>query len=360
MGLFSKSSDAVLGVDISANSVKVMEIWSRRGKFQVEGYAVEPLAPDMVVDKQILKIQEVGDALRRAVSRSGSRITQGAVAVSGSSVITKLISMPSGLSDLELESQVQVEAEQYLPFPLEEVNLDFEIIGPSLEGDDRLDILLAASRSDNVDSRVAALECAGLRAKLVDVEVFALENAVALMLEGGAPLADDAVIAVADLGGATTTFSVMEGLRTIFTREENFGGYQLTESIQQHFGMSFDEAEMGKRQGLLSKNYDNYEEDVLNPFKDSVAEQVSRARRLFLSSTNVSSVDLLVLSGGTSSIPGLADYLGNKLNLQTMLANPFADMQSGGRVSPEELKKDAPSLMVSCGLALRSFDEVLD
>ncbi len=356
MGLFDQSGGAVLGVDISASSVKVMEIGSRRGKFQVEGYAIEPLAPDLVVDKQIVKVQEVGEALSRAVNRSGSRLKQGAIAVSGASVITKLISMPASLSDVELESQVQVEAEQYLPFPLEEVNLDYEIIGPSLESENRLDILLAASRSDNVDSRVAVLECAGLKAKVVDVEAFALENAVSLMMESSHPVADDAVVAVADVGGANTVFSVLEGFRSIFTREENFGGNQLTESIQQHFGMSFDEAEMGKRQGLLSKSYENYESEVLEPYKASLVEQIDRARRLFLSSTSISSVDMLVLSGGTCAIAGLAEYVEGGLKLRTVLADPFADMPNSSRVSRAELKKDASSLMVSCGLALRSFD----
>lgn len=350
---FKKKSTPMVGVDISASAIKLLELSRSGGRYRVESFAVEPLPPNSVVDKNITDIDAVGEAIGRAVKKSGSKTKFASAAVAGSAVITKVINMPANLSDAELESQLQVEADQYIPFPLEEVALDFEVIGPSEENPERVDVLLAASRSDNVDVRVGALEIGGLTAKVIDVEAFALENTIAMLAAGQIGDAGSKIIAVADIGSTVTTFSVLENLKIIYSREQQFGGAQLTEDIQRRYGLSYEEAGLAKRQGGLPENY---VPEVLEPFKEAIGQQISRAQQFFFSSSSVANIDNLILAGGCSSIEGLAELIESKLGVPTVVANPFADMSVSSRVPTQSLSNDAPALMVACGLALRSFD----
>jgi len=348
-----KKSVPILGVDISATAIKLLELSRSGSKYRVESYAVEPLPPNSVSEKTINDIEQVGEAVERAVKKSGTRTKQAAVSVAGSSVITKVISMPSGLSDDEMESQIHVEADQYIPFPLEEVALDFEVIGESQEGADRVDVLLAASRSEVVDNVVACIELGGLTAKVVDIEAFAIENTVDLMSKDFTAGTSTDAIAVADVGSAITTFSVMENLKTTYSRDESFGGAQLTEDIQRRYGLSFEEAGMAKKQGGLP---DNYEPEVLEPFKDNMASQIGRALQFFYASSQISDIDVLILAGGCSSIPGIAELVESKLGVKTMVANPFANMAVASKIPTNNLTNDAPAMMIACGLALRGGD----
>ncbi|HIF51619.1 MAG TPA: pilus assembly protein PilM [Thiotrichaceae bacterium] len=346
----NKKSAPILGIDISATAIKLLELSRSGSKYRVESYAVEALPPNSVSDKTINDIEQVGEAVARAVKKAGTRTKSAAVCVAGSSVITKVISMPSGLNDDEMESQIQVEADQYIPFPLEEVSMDFEIIGESGEGADRVDVLLAASRSEVVDNVVASIELGGLSAKVVDIEAFAIENTIDLMSRGFPAGTSTDAIAVADVGSAITTFSVLENMKTLYSREETFGGSQLTEDIQRRYGLSYEEAGLAKRQGGLP---DNYEPEVLEPFKDNMASQVGRALQFFYASSQISEIDVLVLAGGCSSIPGIAELVESKLGVKTIIANPFANMAVASRVSTRHLTNDAPAMMIACGLALR-------
>ena len=350
---FNKKAMPLVGVDISATAVKLLELGRSGSKYRVESYAVEPLPANSVVDKNINDIDAVGEAIGRAWKKSGSKNKNACAAVAGSSVITKVITMPADLTEDDMETQIQLEADQYIPFPLEEVALDFEVIGPSDTNPDRVDVLLAASRSDNVDVRVAALDIAGLSAKVIDVEAFALENTVSLLVDDLFNGAEDQIIAVADVGSSVTTFSVLENMKIIYSREQQFGGQQLTEDIQRRYGLSFEEAGLAKRQGGLP---DNYEPEVLEPFKESMAQQISRAQQFFFSSSSVANIDHLILAGGCASIHGMAELLESKIGVPTVSCNPFANMSLSSRVPTQSLTNDAPALMVACGLALRSFD----
>ena len=350
---FKKKFTPLLGIDISASAIKLIELSESSGKYRIESYSVEPLPANSVVEKNIADADAVGEAIGRAVKKSGSRTKHGAAAVSGSAVITKVITMSAGLTDEDMESQIQLEADQYIPFPLEEVSMDFEVVGPTEGSEDQVDVLLAASRSENVDLRIAALEVGGLEAKVVDVEAFALENAVAMMareLFGGG---EGQVIAVADVGSAATTFSVLENLKIVYSREQAFGGAQLTEDIQRRYGLSYEEAGLAKKQGGLP---DNYEPEVLDPFKESMSQQISRAQQFFFSSSSITKIDHLILAGGCASIAGITGIVETAVGIPTVIANPFANMTLASRVPAQALSNDAPSLMVSCGLALRSFD----
>ncbi len=352
--LFKRAIPPLLGLDISSTSVKLLELGLSGDRYRVESYAVVPLPEHAVEEKNITDVEAVGAAIQRAVHRAGTRTKQAAVAVAGSAVITKIITMPANMSDDEMDDQIRLEADQYIPYPMEEVSLDFEVIGPSERGENMVDVLLAASRSENVDVRVAALEVAGLSAKIVDVEAFAMEAAFSLL---GHQLPDNGVgktIAVVDVGATMTTLSVSHNFKVIYTREQVFGGKQLTDEIMRRYGLSYEEAGLAKKQGGLP---DNYEPEVLQPFKEAMIQQVSRSLQFFFSSSQHNSVDHVVLAGGCAAIPGVDAMIEDKLGITTSVANPFANMSLGPRINQDTIRKDASTLMIACGLALRRFSE---
>ena len=351
--VFKTKTPQVVGLDISSTAVKLLELGRSGDRVRVESYAVEPLPPNSVNEKNIADVEAVGEAIKRAVKRSGTRSKMAAAAVAGSAVITKTISMPSNLSEDEMEQQIQMEADQYIPYPLEEVNLDFEILGPAENDTDRVDVLLAASRSENVNDRVDAIELAGLKARVIDVESYAIENAFTLLASQLPEQGIDQTVAVLDVGATMTTLNVMHDLKTIYTREQVFGGRQLTEEIQRRYGLSYEEAGMAKRQGGLP---DNYVPEVLEPFKEAMAQQVSRSLQFFFSSSQYNTVDHIVLAGGSTMINGIDEMIANKLGVNTTIANPFTHMTLASRVKAQSLSNDAPALMIACGLAMRSFD----
>ena len=353
MPLFRRTNIPLLGIDISSTSVKLLELSRSGGKYRVEGYAVEPLPPNSVVEKNITDAELVGEAIGRAAAKCASKTKTAACAVAGSAVITKVITMPAELSEDEMESQIQIEADQYIPYPLEEISLDFQVLQASENEPDKVDVMLAASRSDNVDMRVAALGVGGLQAKVVDVEAFALENAVQLLGENDQRIGDSHILAIMDVGAATSTLSVLEDFRIIYTREQQFGGRQLTDEIQRRYGLSYEEAGLAKRQGGLP---DNYEPEVLDPFMESMAQEVNRALQFFYSSSQVGAVDHVVIAGGCASIKSIDELINSKIDTSVTTANPFKNMSISSRVKADALANDAPAMMIPCGLALRSFD----
>ena len=354
MGLFARKNAPLLGLDISSTAVKLLELSLNGDRYRVESYAVEPLPQNAVSERNITDIDAVGNSVKKAVKRSGSKAKLAAVAVAGSAVITKVITMPASYSEDDMEVQIQLEADQYIPFPLEEVYLDFQILGPSEKNPESVDVLLAASRSENVDGRVAALEVAGLSPKVVDIEAYCMESAFSLVDDQIAGGAEGKTIAVVDVGATMTTLNVLHDQRIIYTREQVFGGRQLTEEIQRRYGLSFDEAGRAKREGGLP---DNFVPEVLEPFKEAMAQQVSRSLQFFFSSSQYDRVDQIVLSGGSSSISEVNELIQAKIGTPTLVANPFTHMALAPKVSPQALSNDAPSMMIACGLAMRGFDQ---
>lgn len=342
----------VLGVDISSTSVKLLEISKSGGQFKVEGYAVASLPPNAVVEKNIAELEGVAESVARAYQRSGSKMNTAAVAVAGSAVITKLIDMPGGLNDDNLETRVTLEADQYIPYPLDEVAIDFEVQGESKNNPGQVEVLLAACRQENVELRVDALEMADITAKVVDIEAYAIERTFDL-IRPQLNCDKDSVIAIVDIGSTMATLSVLIDGQTVYTREQLFGGRQLTEEIQRRYGLSMDEADLARKQGRLP---DDYEPKVLEPFKDAVIQQLTRSLQFFFSGSQYNNIDQIVLAGGVASMIGLAEVVQNKLGISTTLANPFTNMSVGSKVDAISLNNDAPSLMIACGLALRSFN----
>lgn len=352
MALFGKKTNILIGLDISSTSVKLLELSQSNGSYRVESYAVEPLPPNAVVEKNISDVEGVGEAVKRVLNRSKSTSKSAAVAVAGSAVITKTIEMDAELSDEEMENQIIVEADQYIPYPLDEVAIDFEVLGLSERNPEQVEVLLAACRKENVEMREAALDIGGLKPAVVDIEAHAMKRAFDLVKPqlGGNP--EDLVVAVIDIGATMTTLSVLADDKAIYTREQLFGGKQLTEEIQRRYSLSFEEAGLAKKQGGLP---DDYEEEVLQPFKEAVLQQVTRSLQFFFSSSQYDDVDYIVLAGGTSSIEGLGEMIESKLGTPTIIANPFLNMSLASRVDADALANDTPALMIACGLAMRSF-----
>ncbi len=352
VALFSTKTPPLIGVDISSTAVKLLQLTQAGGRYRVEHYAVEPLPPNAVVEKNIVEVEAVGEAIKRALARSGAKTRSAAAAVAGSAVITKVIPMPADLSEDDLESQIQGEANQYIPYPLEEVSLDFEVLGPVKDNPDMMNVLLAGSRTENVDVRVAALDIGGLAAKVVDVEAFAMENAYKLVADQ-LSVPKDATVAVVDIGATMTTLIVLKNQRTIYTREQVFGGKQLTDEVMRRYGLSYEEAGLAKRQGGLPESY---EIEVLEPFKEAMVQQISRLLQFFFAGSEFTKVDQVVLAGGCASISGIAKMVEEQLGVPAIVANPLAGMALSPRVQAQTLQQDAPALMIACGLALRSLD----
>ncbi len=353
MSLFGGKNTPVLGIDISTAAVKLLELSRAGARYRVESYSVAPLPQDAVVDKNIANVDVIGDVIKTALKRSGSKVKHACVAVSGSAVMNKIISMPASLDELEMEEQIQVEADQYIPYSLDEVRLDFEVQGPSENNPEKVDVLLAASRKENVDDRVEALKKAGLKAKIVDVEAFATENAFTLLVDQLPDVIEGQTVAIADVGATMSTLNVMHDFRTVYTREQGFGGKQLTEEIQRRYGLSYEEAGLAKKHGGLP---DNYTTDVLNPFMQALVQQIARSLQFFVSSSANRGVDNIVLAGGCASIPGIDKLVEQNLGIPAFVANPFINMALSNKVKPQSLSNDAPAMLLACGLALRSFD----
>lgn len=348
--LYRKPSKGLIGVDISSTSVKVLELSVKNNRYWVESYALVPLPEGSVVEKNILNPEAVGDALERAVNLANVQSTDVALAVPTSMVITKIIEMDADMNDDEREIQIRDDAEQYIPFPLDEASLDFEVLPDRLANPNRVNVLLVATRIENVEARAEALELGGLTPKIADVESFAIENAFKVFSDT-LPMGVNTV-GILDIGHTMTTLSVMQNNKVIYTREQVFGGKQLTQEIQNRYGLSFEEAGRAKKSRTLP---DDYDIEVLEPFLEAVVQQAARSLQFFFSSSQFNEIDHILLAGGNANIPGLAKLLQQKLGYRVTIANPFLQMGFSPQIDIKKIENDASSLMVACGLALRSF-----
>jgi type IV pilus assembly protein PilM len=354
LDIFSPKAPPLFGLDISSSSVKMLEIVEAgKGAYRVERYVIEPLPRDATVDGNISNLESVVEAVKRGYKRLGTRSKHVAMAVPTGAVITKKIIVPASLRENELEVQVESEANQYIPFALEEVNLDFQVVGPSPTSPDEQEVMIAATRKEKVEDRVAVAESAGLKASVMDIESFAQQAALGLVIKQLPNAGKDMNVAIVDVGANVMNVSVMRNDQSIYTREQAFGGNQLTQDIVARYGMSAEEAENAKRSGGLP---DDFETEVLRPFMENLSMEVQRALQFFFTSTQYHSVEQILLAGGSAVIPGMDEVVHTRTQVPTMVANPFASMQASPRIQLKKLMVDAPSLIVACGLAMRRFD----
>lgn len=356
LNLFKTTPPPLFGVDISMSAVKMVELSqaAKQNGYTLECYIIEPLPQDAVIDGNINNLDAVSDSLQRAWQRMGSRLKNISLAMPAAAVITKLIQLPSGLSEDELEFQVESEASQYIPFALEEVNLDFQVLGASSGNTDEIEVLLAASRKANVEDRVAAAQAAGLKAVVVDVESYAEEAAFGLVGQQLPDLTTDQCVALVDIGAGVMNLNVLRDGKSIYMRDQPIGGAMLTQQIAHYFGLSWAEAEAAKLTGRLPEQYQS---EVLAPFLANVANEVARALQFFFSSMpQFTEISHIILAGGCAALSGLNEKIASRTQINTLIANPFFCMQSAGKIKQDQLQLDAPALMIACGLALRRFD----
>lgn len=352
MSLLSKSKGLV-GLDITATSVKLLEFKAaKKTGLKVVNYTVEPLPANAVDEKNLQDIEAVGDAIRRAVKRSGTRTKNCAVAVPSAMVITKVIQMPADLKDHEMEAQIQLEADQYIPYALEEVNLDFHVIGPTEDAYGYVDVLLAASRSENVEDRTAAAEIGGMNVSVVDIEPYSVVGAFDLISHQIKDEGRDQTVAILDIGASMTSLCVLRDQKLIYTREQPFGGKQLTEEIMRRYGLSYEDAGRVKRVGGLP---DNYEPEVLEPFRDLMVQQANRFLQFFFSADKNDYVDQIILAGGSTGIPGVAELIEQRIGTPTIIADPFSELAVASDIPQQRLIDDGPAMMIACGLAMRGM-----
>ena len=353
--IFNPKLRPLIGVDISSTAIKMVELVDAgKGQPRVERYAIELLPKDAMLDGNLASLEAVAETLRRCWERLGTSTRYIAMALPTSAVITKKITLPANLREEEMEIQVESEANQYIPFALEEVNLDFQVIGPAPSNPDDVEVLLAASRKEKVEDCVAAAEVAQLKPVIMDVEAYATQAAYELVLKQLPADGARQIVALVDVGASAMKVTIMKDDQQLYLREQAFGGSQLTEKIMHAYGMGQDEAENLKRSGTPP---DNYEAEILHPFIENLAQEVARAMQFFFTSTPYNEVNHIVLAGGSVLIPGVAELVGQRTNVNTVLANPFAGMAISPRIRAKQLAADAPSLMVACGLALRKFDQ---
>jgi len=319
--LFSPRSKPLIGLDITTSSIKLIELSGSVRNCRAECYAAEPTPPNSINEKTIVDAAAVGDAIRRAVKRAATKTREVAIGISGDAAITKVIQMPSSLSERDLEGQVEIQADQYIPFPMEEVSFDFEVVGQNANDPELMDVLLVATRTENVDQRQAAVQAAGLHAQVVDVEAFALENACQLLSHQIPNGGMGQSVAIVDIGASSTTFSVLHDLKVIYTRDFAFGGQQLTEEIMRTYGLSMEEAGRAKKEGGLPSNY---QPEVLDPFIDDMTQQVSRSLQFYLASgSGRSQPEQILICGGCANIPGVADVIASRVG------DPGAGVEAG-------------------------------
>lgn len=349
--LFTSQSQSLLGLDLSTSGVKLVELTgSESAGFRLERYAIEPLPKGAITDGNVENLEAVAEAVKRAWKKSGTKQKNVAMALPSAAVITKKIMLPAGLSEEALEVQVETEANQYIPFALDEVSLDFSVIGPSTNSPDDVEVLLAASRKEKVEDRVAVALSAGLKAVVMDIESFAARSIAERIIQQMPSQGEGQIIALFSIGAHTTTISVTLNGQGIYEREQAFGGAQLTQDVARAYGLSIDEAETKKRAGDLPENY---ERDLLQPFADNIALEVTRALQFFFTSTPYSRVDQILLAGGCAVIPGLVDVVGTRTQAATSILNPFKGMDMGSQIREKQARLDAPSLLVATGLAMR-------
>lgn len=351
---FPRKHRPLLGLDITTSSIKLIELSMAGGQYRVEAYAAEPTPHNAINEKAIVDADAVGEAINRAVKRAGATGKEVAIAISGDAAITKLIQMPRGLKESELEAQVELQADQYIPFPMDEVAYDFEVLGVSEKDTNAIDVLLVATRSENVEQRKAAVAAAGLTTRIVDVEAFALENACRLMTHQMPDGGIDRAIAVIDFGASSTTFSILKNLKVVYTRDFAFGGQQLTEDIMRTYGLSIEEAGRAKKEGGLPANY---QPEVLDPFIDDMTQQVSRSLQFYLASgSGRDQPEKILICGGCANVPGVADVIASRVGIAAEKGDPLGQMKLSSRARAQAVQRDATALLTACGLALRSFD----
>jgi len=351
---FGKSK-SILGLDIGSSSVKVVECTAKSKGIELHNVGIAPLPPEAIVQGAFLNSSAIVDAIREAIDSAGIRTTNVATAVAGHSVIVKKISLPA-MSREELEESIRWEAEQYIPFDINEVNLDFQILDSS-DSDGQMEVLLVAAKKDLIDDYVHVITDAGLNPAIIDVAAFAVENAFELNYDTN----PDEVVALVNIGSQVVNINIVAGGVPAFTRDINTGGNVYTEEIQKALSISWEEAERLKIGGTSEEESQEVVpqevEHAMRAVTDTVLGEISRSLDFFAATAAESRINRVFLSGGGSKVSGLDTAFQGKTNLPVERFDPLAKVIPSSRFDAEYLEEVGPSLGVSVGLALRRVDD---
>lgn len=350
--LWKKKAPMMVGIDIGSHSIKAVLLGQDDDGYTLEAIAIEAMPRGAVIDREIQDIEAVGKVLAKVRKKIAAKISQASAAVSGQTVITKVIYMDVNLTEEELANQIEIEADSLIPYPLDEVSLDFETLDVNESDPSKVNVLLSAARTESVEARVSALESGGFQTKVIDIESYAVSRSYDLCFPILPSDAVDKVVAIVDIGATMMLFSVTDKGQHIYSRDQLFGGEQYTRSIVSYYNKSFEEAELAKISKELPPNYTF---EVLAPFHTMLVQQVRRAIQMFLTSSGKDKIDYLVLSGGTAMVEGIQSLLAEELGIHTVIAQPFKELVVADSVDKALLAQIEPQLMVAAGLAMRSF-----
>ena len=350
--LFSRRQEAFLGMDISAWGIKVVGLSGSMEQPVLEQLASIRLPSGHVVDGHIVKMHQVAEALRSLLQENRIRAQKVALALPSSAVITKKIMVQADLSPDDMQAQVEEEARQYIPFPLDEVSLDFCTVGPNPQRAEMVDVLIAAARRDRVQSLEELVELVELEVSVVDVQSCALRLATRRLADLHLPAQKNAVVLLLKVGAGRTLMQVTVGEAIVYERDLALGGDQLTQRIAAHYRLSDGEAETKKISGALAQDF---ESSVLLPYVGATAKLLERGIQFIFNSTPYSKVSQIFLSGGGAMLPGLAAAMSRAMQSPCTLINPFEGMRLAPPLRNNPCLHNAPLFIGACGLALRRF-----
>ncbi|HEX4955858.1 MAG TPA: type IV pilus assembly protein PilM [Thermoanaerobaculia bacterium] len=347
--MFSRSKGLV-GLDLGSSAIKLVELKERKaGEFHLVRLGVESLSPEAIVDGSIMDSSLVVDTIHKLVDETKVKAGNFATSLSGHSVIIKKIQLPAMAPEALAES-IQWEAEQYIPFDINDVRLDYVVLSEGEPGRDSMEVLLVAVKRDKVNDYVSVISQAGKTPVLVDVDSFAVQNAY----EANYDLDPMKTIALVNMGAAVTSINILSRGTTVFWRDITFGGNQFTEALQREFNLSFEQAEQLKK----GENVDRFTPTDARPVLDAVsaemAEEIRKTFDFFSATSSEGPVEEIVLSGGCSLTPNLKQVLEGRFNVPTELMNPLRRIRyRDSDFASEYLQSIAPTLAVAVGLAIR-------
>jgi type IV pilus assembly protein PilM len=346
----------LVGLDIGSSGIKLVQLKENRGRYILQKFGFKPLEPEVIVDGTVMDEGRVVSAIKELFEETNIKVRQVAVSISGHAVIIKKISLPP-MPDEELEGQVRLAAEQYIPFDINEVNIDFSVLPPSeAAGDTRgeMSIILVAAKKDKINELTELVKGAGLFPIVMDVDAFAIENMYAINY----PLSQEDTTALVNIGASVMNINIVRGGSSLFTRDIPIGGNRYTEAIQREIGMSYEEAEETKKGERSTGGNQAAVTTVVDSVNAEVASEIARTIDYFKSTMSDADVQQVLLCGGGAQVTGLVTHLRGRMQAVVEVANPFAEIDiSGSDFDENTLTELAPLAAVGVGLALRSVGD---
>ena len=350
--IWGKKKD-VIGLDIGCSSIKLVELKEDKNGFKLQNLAISPLPPEAIVDGALMDSVTIIDTIRDLITSSRTKTKDVVTSVSGHSVIVKKISLPL-MTEAELEESIQWEAERYIPFDINDVNIDFQIFGSTSENPEVMDVVLVAAKKDIINDYVSVIMESGLNPVIVDIDSFALENMLAMNYD----IEKEETIAIANVGASITNMNIIKNNLSAFTRDIFKGGNQVTEEIQRQLHVDHEEAEKIKVGTKVDLTSQPIIQNVLKTASESLAVEIGNSLDFFQSTTTYEKITRIYLSGGGSKIKDFDIILQQQIGIPVEVVNPFKKIDySGKNFDMEYLREIGPIMAVGVGLASRKVGD---